>query len=153
MHYIKSNDPVEVSIKNSKRKIVRSKYTSANAVLKVYFERYKDYTGYDYSISPTKKKQILYKISEFEKDKEINVDQHCEIVGYLFDYVFKPGFEPSLGSLISDYFFNLWRSKSSARRGKFRKTSKKEFEKKVRKSYKGNLGTKIEALKKNGIAK
>ena len=154
MHYNKDKDPVEIVIRDSKRKVVKVEDIKPSAVLDVYFERYKDYAGCEWEMSKTGRSQILARIRRFERNRKLSVVQHCDMTNYLFDYVFKPGFEPSLGSLVSDYFYNLWKSKSSARRGKFRKTSGDRFKKK-RTSYRGSgrLKEKIEVLKKNGVVK
>lgn len=156
MLYNKKNDPIEVVIQQYRKKVVRTEHPSVSTVLKTYFVRYKEYADSSWAISNTEKQRMISRIKRFEKSKNLDIDQHCKMVDFLFDSVFKPGFEPSLGSVVSNYFYNLWTSKSPSRKGKFKRTSKEKFESKVKgKGSKGtkSLGKKIRELRENGIVK
>ena len=53
------NDPVEVVIQHYSKKIVRTKYSSPQQVLKVYLSCYKEYADSEWSISSSRKQQML----------------------------------------------------------------------------------------------
>lgn len=129
-------DPIEVVV-------TRTKSGGISRVLETFLVRYKKHTNSDWALSKEKRKEILVRIRVFERDNHIDIDQHIEMVNYIFDNFemfnkrFNYEFHIPIGAIVSNWFYNIWRAKPSknkfSRSPKFVKSSKEEFEKEAAK--------------------